>query len=142
MRGSVLFGFEADVEATPRLHVVICLPSDVSNVSSLSSARSLSACRTPASRSQPGSRTRNSSPPRAQADLQFIGVERLGDVVVGARFHALDKIFSLTLGRKEKNVDVRGTASLAHLAANLDAIHLRHHPVENGQPRRVLLLQF
>ena len=49
--------------ATPRLHVAVCRPSDVSKGSSLSRLRSLSAWRTPAAISHPGRMTRNSSPP-------------------------------------------------------------------------------
>ena len=64
---------------------------------------------------------------RPDAGRQLVGVERLGDVVVGAEVEALRLVGGRALGREE---DHRHRALLAELAHDLDPVEVRHDDVE------------
>ena len=80
-------------------------------------------------------------PPRAQPHPQFFGLERLGDVIVGARVHPLYDVLLVRARRQQQHVGVRLAVPLPQLAAQIRARHPRHHPIQNGKPRRVLALE-
>ena len=64
---------------------------------------------------------------RADAGGELVGVERLGDVVVGAEVEALGLVGGRALGRQQ---DDRDRPLLAELAHDLDAVEVRHDDVE------------
>ena len=72
----------------------------------------------------------------AQADLQLESVEGLGQEVVGARLETRQHVFSAGFRGQEDEIHV-GRGLLADDAANLQAVEIRHHPVENRELRRV-----
>src|SRR5439155_263902 len=71
------------------------------------------------------------------AGLELLMVERLGDVVVRAGLQTGDDVL-LAAARGQKD-DVQGplVGAFADAAADLHAVDLRHHPVEDRQPRSV-----
>ena len=77
----------------------------------------------------PGSRAGAGRPPqdRADAGRQLVGMERLGDVVVGAEVEALGLVGGRALGGQQ---DHRDGTSLAQLAHDLDAVEVGHDDVE------------
>ena len=81
-------------------------------------------------------RTRRSAEHRANAGRQLVGMERLGDVVVGAEVEALGLVGGRALGGQQ---DHRHRPPLAQLAHDLDAVEVRHHDVEQDDVRPDLL---
>src|SRR2546426_1825770 len=75
----------------------------------------------------------------ADADLhagsQLFVVERLGDVVVRARLQAGDHVLLPAARGQEDDVQRTRARASPRAAADLHAIDLRHHPVEDGEPR-------
>ena len=65
---------------------------------------------------------------------EALGAERLGDVGGGAGAVGLHHVGELRLGREEHDRDVLGVAEL-QLAADLVAVHTRHHDVEQYEMR-------
>ncbi len=82
----------------------------------------------------------------ALADLnpgtEFAPVERLDDEIVGAGVEAVQHIGFFGSAGQEDGVDVVRVGLRAQAADDLDAFHFRHVPVENGQLRRVVYLEF
>ena len=72
----------------------------------------------------------------ADAGGQLVGVERLGDVVVGAEVEALGLVGGRALGRQQDDGD---RAPLAELAHDLDAVEVGHDDVEQDDVRPDLL---
>ena len=80
-------------------------------------------------------------PSGAQPYPQFVVAERLGEVIVGARIHALHQVLRVGPRGQQHDVNVRLASRAAHPAADLHSVQPRHHPIQNRQPRRVLRLQ-
>ncbi|SPF46553.1 hypothetical protein SBA4_3550016 [Candidatus Sulfopaludibacter sp. SbA4] len=76
-----------------------------------------------------------------QAHAQLVGVEGLGQVVIGPGIHPFHDVLGLGAGGQQEDVDVRFAVGGADTAANFDAIHAGHHPIENGEAGRVRRLQ-
>ena len=76
-----------------------------------------------------------------QADAQLVGIEGLGEVIVGAGVHALDQILRFGAGGEEQDVDVGFAVGTADAAADFNAIHAGHHPIQYGQAGGILGLQ-
>ena len=68
-------------------------------------------------------------------------IEGLGNVVVGARFHPLDEIFFLALGGEQQDVGIGLPGAHADPAADFQARHTGHHPVQDRKRWSVVLLQ-
>ena len=66
------------------------------------------------------------------AGRQLVGMERLGDVVVGAEVETLGLVRGGALRREE---DDRHGSPLAELAHDLDAVEIGHHDVEQDDVR-------
>ena len=81
-------------------------------------------------------RARRAAEDGADARRELVGVERLGDVVVGAEVEALGLVGRRALGREQDDGD--GT-SLAQLAHDLDAVEIGHDDVEQDDVRPDLL---
>lgn len=81
------------------------------------------------------------APTGVEADSQFAGLERLGNVVVRSGFHAGDEIFLPALRSEKDDVGVGLRHLLPEAAADLHPLQPRHPPVENGQPRCFFALQ-
>ena len=77
----------------------------------------------------------------AQADAQFVGVEGLGEVIVGAGVHAFDQVLRFGAGGEQQDVDVGFAVGAADAAADFDAIHAGHHPIQDGQAGGIFGLQ-
>src|SRR5437899_2585654 len=75
------------------------------------------------------------------AGFQFLGIEWLGDIIIRAGFEALDEIV-FAAARGQKN-DVSGAKVFmdARFAADIDAVHSWHEPVEDQERRRMGSLQ-
>src|SRR4051812_2686417 len=86
----------------------------------------------------PGSRRRSRGPAQHGADTrcELVGMERLGDVVVGTEVEALRLVGRRTLGRQQ---DDRDGAPLPELAHDLDPVEVGHHDVEQDDVRPDLL---
>ncbi len=72
----------------------------------------------------------------ADARRELVGMERLGDVVVGAQVEALGLVAGRALGGQQ---DDRHRAPLAQLAHDLDAVEVGHDDVEQDDVRAELL---
>ena len=81
------------------------------------------------------------APPGTNAYPELLRVERLRQIVVRARFHALHQILRFGARRQQHDVYIRFTPGGAYPAADLHAIHARHHPVQHRQPRCVIGFQ-
>ena len=79
--------------------------------------------------------------PHAQACLQFHRVEGLGQVVVGACPHALDEVLAPVHAGQQDDVGIGSLIAGTDPGAELDAVHVRHQPVENEEVGTVRLLQ-
>ena len=71
---------------------------------------------------------------------QLFRIEGFRHVVVCSGAQAFYDILSSPFGREQYDVGRRKTLRLAYLLADLDAVHIRHHPVQDDQLRRVLAL--
>ena len=71
----------------------------------------------------------------AEAQFEFVHIERLLDIVVGAGLEAGEDLFDVSLAGKEDDVHVSfvGVASLTDLLAYLKPAQAGHHPIEQGQ---------
>src|SRR5689334_4704060 len=58
----------------------------------------------------------------AEARAKFIGVERLGKIVVGAGIQAVEQILFLAAGREEQQVNIGAPGALADAAADFYAL--------------------
>ena len=75
----------------------------------------------------PGAAPRRAPEDGADAGGQLVGMERLGDVVVGAEVEALGLVGGRALGGQQ---DDRHRPALAQLAHDLDAVEVGHDDVE------------
>ena len=64
---------------------------------------------------------------------QFLGVKRLGDIVIGAQFKAQDLVKGLILGREH---DHRNLARAADGLEHFDAVRAGHHDIQQHKVRR------
>ena len=84
----------------------------------------------------PGSTPDRPADDRPNAGRELVGVERLGDVVVGAEVEALGLVGRRALGRQQ---DDRDRPLLTELAHDLDAVEVGHDDVEENDVRADLL---
>ncbi len=81
----------------------------------------------------------------AEAHLELVGVEGLGDVVVGAGLQAFDEILPVAARGQQQQVGIalaiRDPGVLADQPADLGAAQAGHHPVEDGELRRMVAAQ-
>src|SRR5208337_1236267 len=77
----------------------------------------------------------------AYAGPQFSRLERLGDVIVCPSLHGSDEVFASRLRSENQDIGIRKALTGADAPAHLDAVHTRHHPIEDRQPRAVFVLQ-
>ena len=85
---------------------------------------------------EPGLRAGRPAQDGADAGGQLVGMERLGDVVVGAEVEALGLVGGRALGGQQ---DDRDRTALAQLAHDLDAVEVGHDDVEQDDVRADLL---
>src|ERR1700690_644129 len=76
-----------------------------------------------------------------KACVEFLGVERLREIVVRTRIEAAQQVFLLAFRCQEQDIDVRVGVSLANPLAHLYALQSRHHPIEKGKARRIVFLE-
>ena len=74
---------------------------------------------------------RGAAEQRLDARQQFADVERLGEVVVGAKLEADDAVHDLAAGAQHQ--DRRRHAPLPERAAHVVPVAARQHPVENDE---------
>ncbi len=79
--------------------------------------------------------------PGANAHAQFVGIEGLGQIIVGAGVHAFDQILGFGPRGQQQYIYVGFAIGAADAAADLDAVHARHHPIEHRKTRGVGPLQ-
>src|SRR5690606_11180200 len=72
------------------------------------------------------------------AQLEFFDVERLGDVIVCAQFQPGDLVAALVLLCQKDDGDMAGAGGLAQFAADIVAVHIGQHNVEDDQMRKLL----
>ena len=89
-------------------------------------------------RTSRGERRPDPAQHRAHARDQLVERERLGDVVVGAHVEAVQAVALLDPRGEHDHRQIRGRRLAAQLAAELEAGHVRQHPVEQDQVRRAL----
>src|ERR1035437_868224 len=85
----------------------------------------------------------------AEADLEFMLVEGLGEIVVGTGFHAFNQVLTEAFRSQEQDVRIGVfilgafvvVSVFAHAAADFGTSEAGHDPVENGELGRVLGLQ-
>ena len=69
---------------------------------------------------------------------QLGGIDRLGQVIIGTRFHGSDEVLLTALRGEHHGVNVRVIgAQLANAAADVDAIHAGQKPVEQNHVGRI-----
>jgi len=78
----------------------------------------------------------------AQPDLEFVFVKRLYDVIVRPGLHPLHRFFFACLGCEKQDIGVRFPSRLSDSSANLRAGHARHDPIQDRQPRCVVVGQY
>src|SRR5437879_2243128 len=71
----------------------------------------------------------------SQSCAQFVAIERLREVVIGAGVEPADNVLAVIFAGDQQNVLVGGPLLLANPAAQLGAINFRHDPVEDQQLR-------
>lgn len=76
-----------------------------------------------------------SADPRTNPGDELTGLEGLDDVVIGTEGKPQDQIRFLVLGREEDHGDIR---VLAYALACLEAVHTRHHDVEQDELEIIL----
>ena len=69
---------------------------------------------------------------------QLVGLERLGDIVVGTEIEAFEFRFLLVFAGEDDDVAIAKVTFLFELAAQLDSVDVGKTPVENGQVPLVL----
>ena len=67
----------------------------------------------------------------ADASDQFIRAERLHEIIIGAGVEAVNAIFNLSFRREHQHR--HGIGEATQLGADLEAIQLRHHHVEQDE---------
>src|SRR6266496_6104945 len=77
----------------------------------------------------------------SQPCAQFVAVERLGEVVIGAGVEPTDNVLAIIFAGDQQNVLITRALLAANSAAQFRPINFRHDPVQNQQLRRLLLLQ-
>lgn len=82
------------------------------------------------------------APSGAQPQPQLMVAEWLGYVVVRAHFHPGCQILVALLGCQEQYVDIGGLRRFPDIPAHFYPAQFRHHPVEYGEARRILGLQY
>ena len=75
------------------------------------------------------------APSGAQPHPQFVRVEGLGEVIVGARLHALHQVLGVGSGSQQHNINVRLPAGGANPPADFHPVHPGHHPIQKRQAR-------
>ena len=70
---------------------------------------------------------------RLDAGVQFLGVERLGQEIVGTGIHAFQQVVVGVAAGQQDNVDVVGQGGRTDMPAQLHAVHLGHDPVADDQ---------
>jgi hypothetical protein len=70
---------------------------------------------------------------------KFSWRKRFGDVVVSAQFKSYDTIDLLASSRQHQNGNAARRGLLSESSANLKAVNVRQHNVENNKVRRLLL---
>ena len=73
--------------------------------------------------------------------MQFDVRERLGEIIVRPGLKPDGDIFFPRLGHQEDNVSRSGARRPARSPAHFDAVDARHHPIEDGERRRVRALE-
>src|SRR5207237_763428 len=63
------------------------------------------------------------------------------DVVISPALQAGDDVLAPALGSQQNDIGRLGAGHAPYLAAQLQPVQARHHPVKDGQPRRILLLE-
>ena len=76
-----------------------------------------------------------------QADAQFVSVERLRKVIIGAGVHALDQVLRFGARGEQEYIDVGFAVGAANAPADFQAIHPGHHPIQDRKTRSILGLQ-
>ena len=69
-------------------------------------------------------------------------VDRLGDIIVGAKFERIDDIGAFGFGRHHDDGQRRRGSLAANSLEGLDSVDTRHHDVEKDQIEGVLFDQF
>src|SRR5260370_21278580 len=77
----------------------------------------------------------------AQARFQLLRVEWFGEVIIGAGFKTCNDVFFLSPGGKQYGIYIGLILSLADFAADSGTVQLRHHPVQQSEPRSTRLAQ-
>src|SRR4051812_2116110 len=72
------------------------------------------------------------------ARLQFVGMERFGQIVVSASFQAGDEILRAAARRQQNHIERRGEIGPSNAAAQFDAVDPRHHPVDDRERWRTV----
>src|SRR5712671_588930 len=72
----------------------------------------------------------------AKSGLQFLGMKRLGQVIIGARFQTLNYTLFGVFSREQQDIGIRVGPMRPNLSANVDAVPPRHHPIEQCDARR------
>ena len=83
----------------------------------------------------------NDTSARPQAHLQFLRVERLGDVVVRTGLQAFDNVLLLSPYCQQEHIHVPFSGLFPYLPADGDPVHFRHDPIENGHLGRIFALK-
>ena len=73
----------------------------------------------------------------AHPGQQFLGHERLGDVIDGAGGESADQVLAVVVGGQEDHRQVAQRRVLAHLPQHLETVHARHAHVQQHQVRPV-----
>src|SRR5437773_672307 len=68
-------------------------------------------------------------------------IEGLDEIVVGASLKPGDHLFFVPQGSQQNEVNRRGLTTPANPATNFGTFDAGHHPIKNGQTRRIILLQ-
>src|SRR5271157_2655773 len=67
-----------------------------------------------------------------QARAQFAGIKRFGNVVVSPGLEPPDNVFKSPPSRNKDDIGPRIRHRGAHPAADVQAVDLRHHPIQHG----------
>ena len=71
--------------------------------------------------------------PHSQTGLEFLGMKRLGQIIIGSSGQAAYNFIHLRHSGQQDDVSVRGSRILADALTKLNSGDVGHHPIRNEQ---------
>jgi hypothetical protein len=70
-----------------------------------------------------------------QSGMQLGGIARLGKIIICPGLQPMNHIAGRLLRGEQEHIDIGVVMPASHLTADRRSVQLRHHPVDQGEPR-------